>query len=47
MDNVGSLEEATDWFLKHSQGSVICWNGGKPKVCDNYPQAEIFYTEED
>lgn len=45
---VFSLSEARDWFLSHSEGSIICitQNGSElpEKECSCYPDAEKFYA---
>ena len=41
---VYSLEEARDWFLSHSSGSVMCQKpDGSKKMVDCYPDAAAFY----
>lgn len=44
MEKVYSLQEAMDWFLSHSEGSVLCCNGFDDCVCNSYPEAEKFYN---
>lgn len=43
MKQIHTIEEAQNWFLSHSSGSVECVRrDGKRKVVDNYPDAEKF-----
>lgn len=47
MDEVNTLEEAMQWFLRHSSGSRTCFkDNGKSCRCASYPEAEKFYSEE-
>ena len=44
METVHSLEEATNWFLEHSSGTVICVNqDGERKECATFPEAWQFF----
>jgi len=43
MTKVYSIQEAMNWFLAHSSGSVICVRDGQEQVCTSYPEAEAFY----
>ena len=46
MDKLYNLEEAKNWFLSHSSGSVVCVNKlGVEKECNYYFAAEEFYQE--
>lgn len=40
---VFSLDEARDWFLSHSSGSVMCVKGDEQRECNCYPDAKAFY----
>lgn len=42
--NVYSLEEAKEWFLYNSSGSVICMDGDVGKVCETYQEAKKWYN---
>lgn len=44
---INNLQEATSWFLGHSSGSVVCVKGLQEKTCSTYPEAELFYSNED
>lgn len=43
--HVNSIEEAADWFLSHSSGSVMCCDGERERVCNCYPDAKAFYLK--
>jgi len=43
ISSVYSLEEAMQWFLSHSTGSVMCRDGEREQVCNCYPDAKAFY----
>ncbi len=36
MNEVHSLEEAMNWFLRNSSGKVLCINGNDKKLCNVY-----------
>ena len=40
---VYDLGQATDWFLKNSSGSVVCYSKSAREECFTYPQALSFY----
>jgi len=41
---VTSTQEAMEWFLSHSDGTVTCSKDGKEKEVDCYPDAEDFFA---
>ena len=44
MEKVNTLEQAKDFFLSHSAGSVVCVNEeGLEKECSVFGDAESFY----
>ena len=46
MEVILNLEEARDWFIEHSTGSVTCKDGDREQVVDCFPEAEKFFAEE-
>lgn len=44
---VYTLEEACNWFLNNSRGSIICIKDTEEIECNSYPKAEKFYQEKD
>ena len=45
MTKIYDLKEAREWFLKHSEGSVICVDGRNAQLeVDCYPDAEEFFN---
>jgi hypothetical protein len=47
LPKVYSLDEARDFFLTHSSGSVVCVQGELEIVCDTFVQARHFFTTGD
>jgi hypothetical protein len=46
MKTVKTIEEAMDFFLENSAGSVICVNAnGEEKECITFPEAKEFMAE--
>ena len=39
-----TLNEATEFFLANSKGSVICQKDGEEKECNSYLEAKAFYS---
>lgn len=38
-----SLDDAMNWFLKNSTGSIICVKDGEKQTCNDYPEARKFF----
>tara|TARA_B100001778_G_scaffold334952_2_gene349540 strand:- start:41246 stop:41389 length:144 start_codon:yes stop_codon:yes gene_type:complete len=45
MQAVTSIDEARNWFLSNSSGSVTCKHGEHERVCESYIEAEEFFKE--
>jgi hypothetical protein len=41
---VKSLDEAMEWFLVNSSGTLICHNGSAQKAINSYPEAVDFFN---
>ena len=47
MDKVHNIEQASEWFIYHSTGSVLCIRlDGNQMVCSSFPQAVNFFRYE-
>lgn len=46
-DVVSNLEEARQWFLENSTGSLVCIKGEESKICKSYPEAVEYYEEKE
>lgn len=45
---VHNKDEAMQWFLSHSSGTVTCERAdGTQKECNSYPEAERFFNGEE
>ena len=42
-DTVATLEQARDFFIENSSGSVLCVYYDKKKICTSYLEAEEFF----
>lgn len=41
---IHSLEEAQEWFIEHSTGSILCvLPDGSRKECFSFPEAKQFF----
>ena len=43
MDKVYSLASAMQWFLEHTEGSLLCIKEHKEYICESYTDAVEFY----
>jgi hypothetical protein len=46
METVTSPEEAKDFFLENSSGSVLCKKDGRELECASFPEAFAFFSAE-
>ncbi len=44
---VATTQEAMDFFLNNSSGSVTCEKDGEQKECTTFPEAKKFFGEEE
>jgi hypothetical protein len=45
---VYSIDEAMEWFLSHSSGTVLCVRkDGQQKECSSFPEARAFFEEKE